>query len=68
MKQSNPDETGCIFCDQRAIGDGVCLERSPRVLNGITFNCTLPNGHEGHHVACGVWEHALHMWENDDEQ
>lgn len=35
-------------------------------FQGDNWGCTLPPGHEGPHIACGVWNHNYVSWEDDD--
>jgi hypothetical protein len=31
------------------------------------YHCTLDEGHDGDHIACGVMEHYIDIWPNEGE-
>lgn len=41
----------------------VCGEDHP----GKPYECAKPPGHDGDHVACVIWEHAIEVWGDSDE-
>lgn len=52
----------CKYCETNPLVSEGCPASHPE-----GYLCTREEGHEGDHVACGVSDHPIVIWSNDEE-